>query len=111
MQESICFTLCYRLLVQFTLKFIPIWFRFIIQNQKSVVDLRLIGGTDEREGRLEVYHAGQWGRVCDQDFGNEEAMVACRQLGYQTGYTADLYHFDGQGPLSLAPVTHHHHHN
>ena len=59
---------------------------------KTIADLRLIGGTDEREGRLEVYHAGQWGRICDHEFSDEDAMVACRQLGYQSGYATDLHH-------------------
>lgn len=36
-------------------------------------------------GWLEVFHAGEWGTVCSQQFGVEEVNVTCRQLGWRTG--------------------------
>jgi hypothetical protein len=39
------------------------------------------------QGRLEVFHDGQWGTVCDDYFGEPDAQVACRQLGNELGYT------------------------
>ena len=36
-------------------------------------------------GRLQVYHDGQWGLVCEGKFGREAAQVACRQLGFADG--------------------------
>ena len=61
-------------------------------------DLRLPGGA----GRLEVYHTGEWGTVCDDRFTNDTAGVACRQLGYAGGtfYTAA----GGSGPIWLDSV-------
>ena len=45
-------------------------------------DIRLVGGNNPLEGRVEVCFYNQWGTVCDSFWGNEEARVVCRQLGY-----------------------------
>jgi len=46
-----------------------------------VEQIRLAGSGQSREGRLEVYHNGQWGTVCDDSFDYRDASVACFQLG------------------------------
>ncbi|KAJ8300514.1 hypothetical protein KUTeg_022033 [Tegillarca granosa] len=43
--------------------------------------LRLVGGTSRYEGRLEVFHNGQWGTVCDDGANYNIAKVVCSQLG------------------------------
>ena len=36
-------------------------------------------------GRLQVFQNGGFGGVCDQEFGDAGATVACRQLGFESG--------------------------
>lgn len=43
--------------------------------------IRLVGGRNDMEGRVEVCFQRQWGTVCNNSWNTKDAAVACRQLG------------------------------
>ena len=45
--------------------------------------VKLVNGSHPGSGRLEVYHNGAWGSVCDNSFGVADALVVCQMLGFK----------------------------
>lgn len=56
------------------------------------------------EGRVELFHKGEWGTICDDDFSITNANVLCRQLGFvaATGWTHSAKYGKGQGKSNLS---------
>lgn len=85
-----------------------------LHNLQAVLGLtdgsiRLINnGVTGREGRLEVFHNGQWGSVCDDHFDVKAAQVVCKQLGFESATAAffgNAHYGQGVGiPIHLDDV-------
>ncbi|XP_071480511.1 uncharacterized protein [Diadema antillarum] len=72
-----------------------------VQHDRLFV--RLVGGSSEREGRVEIRCNGRWGTVCDDSWGINDAHVVCRDLGYSSAsasYT-NAHFGQGSGPIFL----------
>ncbi|XP_071886462.1 antigen WC1.1-like [Anas platyrhynchos] len=75
-------------------------------NSTSCTDrekIRTVGGKDDCSGRVEIWHRGTWGTLCDNAWDMRDAKVACRQLGcgpavYALGQAAAG---EGTGPMWL----------
>ena len=69
-------------------------------------DVRLVGGTNESEGRVEIFYDNEWGTVCDDFWDLKDATVVCRQLGYPVAIRkSTLAEFGrGRGPIHLDNV-------
>ena len=87
----------------------PLWLRPCIHtcnNYLLLLDVRIVDGSSNNEGRVEVYHNGAWGTVCDDYWDKSDANVVCRQLGFsdaEAAYQGSSV-LDGTGQILLDDV-------
>ncbi|XP_060081975.1 soluble scavenger receptor cysteine-rich domain-containing protein SSC5D-like [Ylistrum balloti] len=71
-------------------------------------DVRLINTKDGTigAGRVEIYHEGVWGTVCDDQFEEDDARVVCRQLGYsgEARVFTEAYYGQGNDPTWMDDI-------
>ena len=68
--------------------------------------VRLVNGPTDYEGRVEVYHNGTWGTVCDNGWDWNDAQVVCNELdlGYAVDAPHDAFYGEGSGQIWLDDV-------
>ncbi|XP_030839515.1 deleted in malignant brain tumors 1 protein [Strongylocentrotus purpuratus] len=70
------------------------------------LQVRLVGGRSDKEGRVEILYLGTWGTVCDDNWDLNDANVVCRMLGYERAenFSCCAAFGLGQGPIVLDEV-------
>ena len=60
------------------------YLHYFTESCTNVGAIRLSGGSQLNEGRVEICLDGYWGSVCSNGWDEQDALVTCRQAGYQT---------------------------
>ena len=54
--------------------------------------MRLVGGRNLNEGRVEICDNSEWGTICDDSWGSTDATVVCSQLRLPSSGTFIIIH-------------------
>ncbi|XP_017310787.1 antigen WC1.1 [Ictalurus punctatus] len=82
----------------------------VVRNDCSIISevicgnhkVRLSGGSHKCAGRVELWSAGQWGTVCDDEWDKQDADVICAQLN--CGYAISVNGQDGPYSQGRGPI-------
>ncbi|XP_044875057.1 macrophage scavenger receptor types I and II isoform X2 [Mauremys mutica] len=68
--------------------------------------IQLVGGQVPNEGRVEIFHAGEWGTICDDHWDIHDGAVVCKSLGYAaaSGIHSGAYFGQGTGRIWMDEV-------
>jgi len=85
---------------------------FYISFNKTLADcrgqagvIRLLNGSATSEGEVQYCRNSVWTPVCGDTWGENEAAVACRQLGFAgEGTDTGVYRINMQHDMDAAPV-------
>ncbi|XP_041435235.1 lysyl oxidase homolog 3B isoform X3 [Xenopus laevis] len=69
----------------------------------SALQIRIVGGRTQYEGRVEMKLRASWGYICSDGWTTKEAMVACRQLGlgYSLHAVTETWYWDASNTTEM----------
>jgi len=66
-------------------------------------DIRLLDGTGQFGGRVEICHLNVWGSICSDSWSRNDGLVACHQMGLQyLGINEYTFNRQGSGRIWLS---------
>ena len=60
-------------------------------------EIRLRGGYQAGEGRVEIFNGSYWGTICDDGWDLVDASVVCKELGFGSAAEATHWADNGEG--------------
>ena len=76
---------------------------FVDTSAPVTVSVRVQGGNQPYNGRVEVMYNGEWGTICSDGWDINDAITFCRQLGFvdavATGEVANFSYSRGTGRI------------